>query len=73
MLAVNPTWQDWIIEEIDQVNQQPHGASMGYKEVFPNLPRCMALLVRIYVPDDDELLTKSRSMKPFVFSRQWPM
>jgi hypothetical protein len=71
MLAVNPTWQDWIMKEIDQVNQQLKGNNMGYKEVFSNLPRCMALMVRIYLPNNENSFTQPRSTKRFVFSHQW--
>lgn len=43
MLAVHTQWQDWIFEEIDRV----HGTvsnSLSYKEVFPELERCLAVM-----------------------------
>lgn len=45
MLAANPKWQDWIIEEIHSV-QQEVGGQAGYTQIFPRLERCLALMVR---------------------------
>ncbi len=42
-LAIHPTWQDWIIEEIDRVSQLDQAAS--YESTFPLLTRCLALMV----------------------------
>jgi cytochrome P450 len=43
ILAMQPKWQDWIREEIDRVNRShPQGQ---YNECFPELNRCMAVLV----------------------------
>lgn len=44
-LATLPEWQDWIIEEIDQVKKEV-GEKAGYAEIFPKLERCLALMVQ---------------------------
>jgi len=41
-LAARPEWQDWIMEEVDQVRE----LDGKYAEVFPRLERCLALMVR---------------------------
>ena len=43
-LAAYPKWQDWIREEIDQL--LPPNADLGYEPTYPNLKRCLALMVR---------------------------
>ena len=43
-LAAYPEWQDWIIEEIDQVVQSENPV---YEEAFPKLSRCLALMVSL--------------------------
>ena len=42
-LAIEPEWQDWIIEEIDRVAQIC--ADGEYEKSFPLLKRCLALMV----------------------------
>jgi cytochrome P450 len=43
-LAVNDRWQDWLIEEIDDVlKDMPE--ELDYAEVFPKLNRCLAIMV----------------------------
>ena len=46
LLAIEPKWQDWIIEEIDAVEQTCH-ANKTYAERFPRLKRCRALMVSL--------------------------
>ena len=41
-LAIQPEWQDWIIEEIDQVARLHPDTS--YESTFPLLTRCLALV-----------------------------
>ena len=43
ILATEPEWQDWIIEEIDNVLIDEHDNS--YTKTFPKLSRCLALMV----------------------------
>ena len=45
MLASNPQWQKWIMEEIDQIMPDP--AELDYHEIFPKLVRCLALMVSL--------------------------
>jgi cytochrome P450 len=42
-LALHPDWQDWIIQEIDQVHQRDPAAD--YEKSFPLLIRCVAFMV----------------------------
>ncbi|KAF2402660.1 cytochrome P450 [Trichodelitschia bisporula] len=52
VLACYPEWQDWIIEEIDQV-LSGDGEEFDYASTFPRLTRCLAIMyetVRIYPP-----------------------
>jgi len=49
MLVINPEWQDWIIEETDEVSKLHPGAY--YSVAFPHLTRLLALMVcRISYP-----------------------
>ena len=43
ILAIQPKWQDWITQEIDQVARLHPDAS--YETTFPLLTRCLALMV----------------------------
>jgi cytochrome P450 len=43
ILAIEPKWQDWIIEEIDSVLNGEH--ENNYTKTFPKLSRCLALMV----------------------------
>lgn len=43
MLAAYPQWQDWIIEEIDQIHKEVPDAT-SYQQVLPRLERCLALM-----------------------------
>jgi cytochrome P450 len=49
-LAVEPKWQDWIIEEIDQVQKSLAGTEAGYPDIVPRLERCLALMVSHSIP-----------------------
>ena len=42
-LALEPKWQDWIIEEIDQAAVLNPG--VDYEKSFPRMTRCLALMV----------------------------
>jgi cytochrome P450 len=44
MVAVNPQWQEWIVEEINRVKKEVSDPT-NYLEVFPKLDRCLALMV----------------------------
>lgn len=43
ILAIHTEWQDWIIEEIDQVSNV--NGNLDYERTFPALKRCLALMV----------------------------
>lgn len=43
ILAIEPKWQDWIIEEIDRVGLSEQ--SNDYTKIFPKLSHCLALMV----------------------------
>jgi cytochrome P450 len=46
MLAVNPQLQDWLIEELDEVvGKLDNQDEPDYNEVFPQLKRCLAIMV----------------------------
>ena len=60
ILAIEPKWQDWIIEEIDRVGQSEQ--SNDYAKIFPKLPHCLALMVSKVLISPVQILN-SRSMK----------
>lgn len=43
MLSAYPKWQDWIIEEIDQVHKEVSNPN-SYQQVLPRLERCLAVM-----------------------------
>ena len=46
LLAVYPEWQQWIIEELDEVlTEEDVEKSFDYSATFPHLTRCLALMV----------------------------
>jgi hypothetical protein len=45
LLAANPKLQAWIFEELDRVLPVDPTAEVDYKKVFPQLIRCLALMV----------------------------
>jgi cytochrome P450 len=45
VLTAYPEWQDWLYEEIRQVVGDKELGTLEYNEVYPHLPRCMALMV----------------------------
>ena len=47
LLAANPTVQDWLAEEINNVSS---GDDTNYETLFPKLNRCMAVMVRLCRP-----------------------
>lgn len=58
LLVAFPEWQDWIHLEIDEVlGDRTELTTESYDEVFPQLTRCLALLVRIRtIPSPKHLL-----------------
>jgi cytochrome P450 len=48
LLAANPECQDWLVEEINQVfgNNNESSKEPTYEELFPQLKRCLAVMVR---------------------------
>jgi len=44
MLAIEPQWQDWIVEETDRVADL--APENEYEKTFPKLTRCLVLMVR---------------------------
>ncbi|KAF2442518.1 cytochrome P450 [Karstenula rhodostoma CBS 690.94] len=52
MLAAYPQWQDWIIEEIDQIHKEVSDPN-SYQQVLPKLERCLSLMfetLRMFTP-----------------------
>ncbi|KAK7182132.1 hypothetical protein DPSP01_014055 [Paraphaeosphaeria sporulosa] len=52
MLAAYPQWQDWIIEEIDQIHKEVSNPN-SYQNVLPRLERCLAVMfetLRMFTP-----------------------
>jgi cytochrome P450 len=47
LLAVYPEWQEWIGEEVDRVRKADPTGLWYYEETFPQLQRCLALMVRL--------------------------
>ncbi|KIW83245.1 hypothetical protein Z517_02490 [Fonsecaea pedrosoi CBS 271.37] len=46
LLATYPEWQDWLYEEIKVVvGAAADAESLEYTEVYPRLPRCLALML----------------------------
>ena len=53
LLATYPKWQDWLYEEIAEVVGDQAGEQLKYNEVYPRLPRCLALMLetmRLFTP-----------------------
>ncbi|KAL8993149.1 MAG: hypothetical protein Q9169_006570 [Polycauliona sp. 2 TL-2023] len=51
LLATRPDIQDWIAEEIHAVLSEVKSTESSYKDTFPRLPRCLAVVyetVRLY-------------------------
>ncbi|KAI1613724.1 cytochrome P450 [Exophiala viscosa] len=46
-LATFPKWQDWIYEEISQVVGDREVEYLEYADIFPRLPRCLALMANL--------------------------
>ena len=44
-MATHPQWQDWLYQEIHAVLGNKSIDELEYNEIFPRLPRCLALLV----------------------------
>lgn len=71
ILAIHIEWQDWIIEEIDQV--AIFYADLDYGRTFPALTRCLALMVSLGLNEGDMELSKiSGSMKLCAFTPPSP-
>lgn len=53
LLAINPHWQDWLIEEIDRVIPSQSGSFPPYEQAYPKLKRVLAFMyetLRLYSP-----------------------
>ncbi|KEF51793.1 uncharacterized protein A1O9_12130 [Exophiala aquamarina CBS 119918] len=53
LLATYPKWQDWLYEEISTVLLDKDPDNLEYSEVYPKLPRCLALMyetLRLFPP-----------------------
>lgn len=61
ILAAYPKWQDWIIEEIDEV-LAGKGQQLEYNDIHPKLIRTIALMV-CYLASLEMLLTDTGSTK----------
>lgn len=46
-LTTYPEWQDWIHEEISRVVGHKEPDQLVYADIFPRLPRCLALMVSL--------------------------
>ena len=54
LLAANPEVQDWVAEEVRQVNRSSDIETWDYNELFPSLKRCRAVLVCVALLDPDQ-------------------
>ncbi|KIW22830.1 uncharacterized protein PV07_11088 [Cladophialophora immunda] len=45
LLATYPEWQDWLYEEIHAVVGATEAENLDYAEIYPRLPRCLALML----------------------------
>lgn len=52
LLAANPEVQDWVAEEVEQLTSGCDSKEWDYHELFSNLKRCQAVLVRIWSLDE---------------------
>ncbi|KPI44958.1 Secologanin synthase [Cyphellophora attinorum] len=53
LLAVNPTWQTWLREEINTVAAEDEIKGDQYQDIWPRLKRCLAIMhetLRVYAP-----------------------
>ncbi|OAP63844.1 hypothetical protein AYL99_03071 [Fonsecaea erecta] len=53
LLATYPEWQDWLYEEISAVVGDAGADDLEYMEIYPRLPRCLALMLetmRLFPP-----------------------
>ncbi|KAJ9615390.1 hypothetical protein H2200_001465 [Cladophialophora chaetospira] len=53
LLTAYPKWQDWLHEEIKEIVRDRDMDRLEYNEVFPRLPRCLALMLetmRLFTP-----------------------
>ena len=70
ILAIYPGWQDWIIEEIDQVSNL--NGDLDYERTFPALKRCLALMVSCQFRQENMKLNNVFcSTKPCAFTPPW--
>ena len=49
LLATHPEWQDWLYEEVNHVVGDRDTEKLEYNEVYPLLPRCLALMVSLHM------------------------
>ncbi len=45
LLSAYPKWQEWLYEEIKEIVGNRDPSTLDYNEVYPRLPRCLALMV----------------------------
>ena len=66
LLAGHPEVQDWIAEELRYVLPSNDNSQWCYKDLFPRLNRCLALLVTSHIPPQTEqsILIPILSSKP---------
>lgn len=53
LLARYPSWQEWLLEEIDALVPNPEIEELDYQEIFPKAHRVMAVMLetlRLYTP-----------------------
>jgi cytochrome P450 len=56
LFAAYPEWQDWAGEEVDHFLQwRKDGEPLNYEELYPQLKRCMAIMVSTYL---DSMFTR---------------
>lgn len=48
LLAIYPEWQDWVAQEVEKVDNTEGTQSLDYEVVFPQMNRCIALMVSQY-------------------------
>ena len=72
LLAANPEVQDWVAEEVRQVNRSSDSETWDYNELFFNLKRCRAALVCMALldPNQSKLINGTHSSRLFASIHQ---